>query len=235
MSNALQLLPERSFLRRIDIVAVRDLPGFIRGRHRIPSDHGRNGEQLVHSLGAETLAEEVRVVYDAAKQILGLRRRELVRAVAEGGGNVDTPQFSYVLELDLDPRDPSGARWQRRVTLLAEPDDLPPNFDEVFPVACDELVIPFVASVEHQRLDPADSFDHLVERLEDFADGHGGSVEEDEDNARASVTTTDGAHVALDLHARELSLRILGVDGVRDVMLETQRRFADLSELMVSA
>ncbi|HLT36778.1 MAG TPA: hypothetical protein VK034_10840, partial [Enhygromyxa sp.] len=103
MSLALELQPERAFLRRLDSVAITELPGFVRGRHRLPSEPGRAAEQFLHALTAGSLTDEVRTVYDAAKQLLGLRRRELVRAVAEGGGNVDAPQFRFVLELGLDP------------------------------------------------------------------------------------------------------------------------------------
>ncbi|MFO7561117.1 MAG: hypothetical protein R6X02_00635 [Enhygromyxa sp.] len=225
MSPAFTLLPERAFLRRLDSVAITELPGFVRGRHRLPSEPGRAAEQFLHTLVAATLADEVRTVYDAAKRLLGLRRRELLRAVAEGGGNVDAPQFRYVLELGLDPRDLTRALWQRQVKLLVAPDALPRVFDQVFPVACDELVIPFAQPQDRAR---AELFDELVEQLEDFAALHGGELEEDEDLGRAELTTRDRSRVALDLPSSELSLRILGVAGARELMLESRRRFADL-------
>jgi hypothetical protein len=233
MSLALELLPERAFLRRIDTVPITELPGFVRGRHRLPSEHGRAAEQFLHSLVAAALADEVRAVYEAAKQLLGLRRRELIRAVAEGGGNVDAPQFRFVLELGLDPRDVTRALWQRRVSLQVDPHALPSGFDEVFPIACDELVIPFARpGGDHAR---AELFDQLVDRLEDFAESHGGAVEEDEDRGRAGLTTRDGSRVALDLAASELSLRILGVAGARELMLESRRRFAELTGAVLRA
>jgi hypothetical protein len=73
------------------------------------------------------------------------------------------------------------------------------------------------------------SFDRVVERLEDFTQVHGGGVEEDEDAAQASLTTGDGSRIALDLGVHELSLRILGVSGCRALLLEAQRRFAELT------
>jgi hypothetical protein len=229
-ATELELLPERAFLRRLDSVAIVELPGYVRGRHRLPSEHGRAGEQFVHELVAEALADEVRAVYDAAKQLLGLRRRELVRAAADGGGNVDTPLFRFVLELGLDPRDVGRAMWQRRINLLVEPNTLPLGFDELFPVACDELVIPFTRPAGSDER--AALFDVIVERLEDFADDRGGTVEEDEDSGRAGLTTRDGSRLSLDLTGAELSVRILGVAGPRALMLETRRRFADLAELI---
>jgi hypothetical protein len=229
VSLALELRPERAFLRRLDSTPIVELPGFVRGRHRLPSEHGRAGEQFIHELAAAAVADEVRAVYDAAKRGLGLRRRELSRAVAEGGGNVDAPQFRFVLELGLDPRDATRAVWQRRVELLVEARGLPGEFDELFPVPCNELVIPFAGP----GLSGDEAlFDEIVDRLEDFAERWGGQVDEDQDRGRASVTTRDGAHAAVDLHARELGLRILGVDGVREVMLEVQRRFGELGALM---
>jgi hypothetical protein len=228
VSLALELLPDRAFLRRLDSVAITELPGFVRGRHRLPTEHGRAAEQFLHSMAAAALTDEVRSVYDAAKKLLGLRRRELVRAVAEGGGNVDAPQFRYVLDLGIDPRDVTRALWQRRIELLVDAHALPLAFDEVFPVACDELVIPFAQPHDQGR---DELFDELVERLEDFAARHGGDIDEDQDRGHAELTTRDHSRVAVDLHAGELSLRMLGVAGARELMLESQRRFSELVEL----
>ncbi|PRQ04520.1 hypothetical protein ENSA5_07510 [Enhygromyxa salina] len=231
MRLGLELQPERAFMRRLDSVEIRELPGFVRGRHRLPSQHGRAGEQLVHELGEQALGEEVRVVYDSAKLLLGLRRRQLDRAVAFGGGNVDAPQFHFVLDLGLDPADASRALWQRRVILRVGPRALPAEFDSVFPVSCDELVVPFATQADETK---SARFDRVVERLEDFADSHGGGVDEDEDEGWASLTTADGSRIALDLGAHELSLRMLGTSGSRELLVEAQRRFTDLAEPIVS-
>lgn len=226
MSLGLELQHERAFLRRLDSVAIRELPGFIRGRHRLPNEHGRAGEVLVQELAEQALAEEIRSVYDGAKRVLGLRRRQLERAIAGGGGNVDAPQFQFVLDIGQDPADLTRALWQRRVIPLVAPATLPIEFDELFLVECDELVVPIV----NPRSEGASSsFDLLVERLEDFTDLHGGSVEEDEDAARAWLTTRDGSRIALDLGASELSLRIVGVAGCRALLLEAQQRFVEIA------
>jgi hypothetical protein len=231
VSLGLQLRPERAFLRQRSAVAISDLPGFVRGRHRLPTEHGRAAEQFVHTLAEQLLADEVREVYERAKRTLGLRRRELVRAIAEGGGNVEAPQFQFALELGLDPHDCTRARWQRRVLLLRSPHALPDGFDELFPVACDELVVPF-ADVPGGV---ADTFDAIVERLEDFAERWGGDVDEDEASARASLRTRDGSRITLDLRAHELSLRLLGVSGCRALLLEAARRHAELADPIVAA
>lgn len=230
MSLGLELLPARAFLRRRSSVAITALPGFVRGRHRLPTQRGRGAEEFVHELGHTALAAEVRAVYDGAKQLFGLRRRQLQRGLAGGGGNVEAPQFRFVIELGLDPVDIGRALWVRQVALLVAPRLLPGDFDGVFPVACDELVVPFAS----QEGGGSERFDELVDRLEDFAGRFGGEVAEDEDQSHASVSTPDGSHVALDLGAGELSLRFLGVAGCREVLLEAQRRFAELAMPVVT-
>ncbi|KIG14320.1 hypothetical protein DB30_06922 [Enhygromyxa salina] len=231
MSLGLELEHERAFLRRLDSVAIRELPGFVRGRQRLPTEHGRAGDLFVQTLVEQAVGDEVRAVYDAAKRLLGLRRRQLERAIAIDGGNVEAPQFHFVIEIGLDPANIARALWQRQVIPLAAPHSLPFDFDEVFPVACDELVVP----IANPRTDgmPQD-FDLVVERLEDFAQLHGGAVEEDEDQAQASLTTSDGSRIALDLGAHELSLRMLGVSGCRALLLEAGHRFAELTGPIVS-
>ena len=232
VSLGLDLHPERAFLRRLDSVAIQALPGYVRGRHRMPSEHGRAGDEFVQVLGGDRIAQEVRAIYDSAKRLLGLRRRELTRAIDPSGGNVDAPQFQFVIELGLDPVDVTRALWQRRVALLVAPRALPLEFDDVFPVACDELVVPFARPGE--TAGPAHEFDALVERLEDFALVHGGGVDENEDQDRASLTTGDGSRIALDLGARELSVQMLGIHGCRALLLEAERRFTELAQPIVA-
>ncbi|NVB43274.1 hypothetical protein G6O69_35950 [Pseudenhygromyxa sp. WMMC2535] len=229
MKPLLELRPGQAFLRRRQGVALRDLPGFVRGQHRLPRGAGRAAEQFVHELGAEALEAEVAAVYEGAKRQLGLRRRQLARAVAEGGGNVDAPQFRFVIELELDPKDPSRALWQRRVELLVPPAQLPGGFDALFPVGCDELVIPLASSGE------AEDFDEIVEQLEDFAERWGGVVEEDDSLGLAALSTRDGSRLELDLRASELSLRMLGQEGCRELLLEAERRFAEIAGPVVAA
>ena len=233
MSLALELEPERAFLRKRSTSEIRELPGFVRGRHRLPEGSGLGAERFVRELGHAAIVDEVREVYEAAKLVLGLRRRQLERAVADGGGNVGAPQFEFAIELGLDPTHAKLARWQRSVVMLRPPMALPPEFDSVFPVACDELVVPF-AGVGHTG-SVSEEFDELVDRLEDFAERHGGGVEEDETRALACLRTPDGSRLALDLRARELSLRILGCTGCCSLLLEARRRFADLAEPIVLA
>jgi hypothetical protein len=127
----------------------------------------------------------------------------------------------------VDPGDITCALWQRRVVLLVGPTKLPGDFDEVFPVDCDEVVVPFVAGEV--------SFDTLVDRLEDFAELHGGEVTEEEANGSARLATRDGSRIVLDLVAGELSLGFVGVTGCRELLLEAQRRHADLAGPIVSA
>jgi hypothetical protein len=226
VSLGLELQHGRAFLRRLDSVAIPELPGYVRARHRLPNEHGRAGDLLVQTLAEQTLTDEVRVVYEAAKRLLGLRRRELQRAVAGGGGNVDAPQFQFVIDIGQDPAHVARALWQRRVIPLVAPRVLPIEFDAMFPIDCDELVVP----IANPRTDgePTD-FDSIVERLEDFTQIHGGGVEEDEDQARATLTTRDGSRIALDLSTHELSLRMLGVAGCRALLIEAAHRFEELA------
>lgn len=234
MSLDFELQPEHAFLRHRRSVAIVELPGYVRGRHRhrLPKGQGRVSESFIHELGGEALEDEVREIYAASKQRLGLRRRQLSQAIAAGGGNVEAPQFQFAIELGPDPRDLARALWQRRVMLLVSPRALPPDFDALFPVGTDELVVPLAEDA--RALEPGEHFDDLVDRLEDFAEQHGGRVEEDEASGCASLMTGDGSRIALDLIDRELSLQILGIDGCRALLLEAERRFATLAAPIVA-
>lgn len=236
MSLDLELRPERAFLCRRESVAVQRMPGFERGRHRLPVTPGPGGDAFVRRLGAEDLAEEVRAVYDNSKQLLRLRRRQLQRAIADDGGNVDAPQFRFAIEVAVDRDDPRCALWQRQIVLLVGLAELPSAFDHVFPTPCDELVIPFAWTGAPAQADRGETtFDVVVDRLEDFAELHGGAVREDEERGRAVLTTPDGSQIEIDLPSAQLRLRILGHDGCVELLREAERRFASLARPVLAA
>lgn len=215
----LELHAARAFLRRRTSVAIRELPGFVRGRHRVPSERGVAAERFVQELGRGLIEAEIAGLYATCKRELGLRRRQLVQASADGGGNLDTPLFRYLVELGQDPRDPSRACFRRELRLLAAPHELPLAFDAMFPVALDELVVPFSGTRD---------YDELVERLEDFAERYGGVVEEHEAERSARLLAREGSELGLDLEQGELSVRVRGCEGALALLGEAQRRFAGL-------
>lgn len=215
----LELHAARAFLRRRTSVAIRELPGFVRGRHRIPSELGVAAERFVQQLGRGVIEDEIATLYATCKRELGLRRRQLVQASADGGGNLDTPVFRYLVEIGQDPRDPTRACFRRELRLLAAPLELPHGFDAMFPVALDELVVPFTGTRD---------YDEVVERLEDFAERFGGVVEEHELERRACLVAREGSELGLDLGQGELSVRVRGCEGALALLDEAQRRFAGL-------
>lgn len=221
----LELHPERAFLRRRDVQPVRDLPGFIRGRHRIPSDLGVANERFVHDLGNPMIAEEIAILYANTKRTLALRRKQIIQAAADGGGNLDTPQFRYLIELGQDHGDPSQAAWRRELRLLVEPSTLPREFDAMFPKPLDELVVPF-SGVSLTRVQ---LFDLVVERLEDFAESCGGEVDEREVEGRARLIGREGSRIEFDIERRELGLRVHGYEGALALLGEAERRFPGLT------
>jgi hypothetical protein len=223
-TGPLELHPERAFLRRRQSLAIRELPGFIRGRHRIPNELGVAAERFIHELGTPGIADEIATIYAAAKRSLGLRRKQIVQASADGGGNVDAPQFRYLVELGQDTQDPASASWRRELRLLVSPRELPPEFDAMFPWPLDELIVPFSGP----GLTRAQLFDLVVERLEDFADRCGGEVQEHETEGRAELVGSEGSRLEFDLERGELGLRVQGCEGALALLGEARRRFPGL-------
>jgi hypothetical protein len=222
---SLELHTERAFLRRRDVQPIRDLPGFIRGRHRIPSELGVAAERFIHELGNPAITDEIATLYTATKRTLALRRKQIIQASADGGGNLDAPQFRYLIELVQDRSDPAQAEWRRELRLLVAPSVLPQDFDAMFPKPLDELVVPF-SGVSLTRVE---LFDLVVERLEDFAESCGGEVDEREIEGRARLIGREGSRIEFDIERGELGLRVHGYEGALALLSEADRRFPGLS------
>lgn len=223
-TGPLELHIERAFLRRRESVPIRDLPGFLRGRHRIPAELGVGAERFIHELGTPMIVDEIATIYAAAKRSLGLRRKQIAQGCSDGGGNVDAPQFRYAIEIGQDTSDPTCASWLRELRLQVPAEDLPAEFDAMFPRPLDELIVPFSGP----GLTRAQLFDLVVERLEDYADRCGGEVEDREAAGRAWLIGSEGSRLEFDLERGELGLRVQGCEGALSLLGEARRRFPGL-------
>ncbi|MGB1274593.1 MAG: hypothetical protein ACPG77_02495 [Nannocystaceae bacterium] len=105
-----QAVPEQHILPRGRLVLVaqtasqvRDLPGFDRRYHRIPTAVTEASSGFVSAIGATARSELLAQVRGRLRQCFGYRRRQLKL----GESHIATPDFEYYLEHQLDPEDPS--------------------------------------------------------------------------------------------------------------------------------
>lgn len=193
----IRLRNNSEYLEGTETGAIRELGGFQRGIHKIPTQLSASADSWCHRLLAERVAEELQELYQSARDALGARRKDLRKEEEQGSGDLDTPAFRYIVETGQNPDDPAQYFIKRRLELRQGWAAHRAAIDELFGNEFQQLV------VEFESMD--DTFDDLVERLEDIRDQQGGDVKDDDRRKRVSYRR-ESATFTFDLRRRRLEI-----------------------------
>ncbi len=166
------------YLESVETGSIRQLPGFRRGTHHVPTNLNAAADGWCRQLLSERIAEELQGLYASARTELGVRRRDLRKEEEDGAGDLDTPAFRFNIETGQNPDDHTEYYIKRRLELRqgwqAHREAIEALFGDDF-----EHVV-----VEFESID--DTFDDLVDRLEDIAEAQGGNIDDDDRSQRIS-------------------------------------------------
>ncbi|MGR9281434.1 caspase family protein [Rhizobium johnstonii] len=193
----IRLRNQSEYLEGIETGAIRQLDGFQRGFHTVPTQLSDSADNWCHRMLTARIAEELQELYQNARAALGVRRRDLRKEEEEGAGDLDTPAFRYIIESGQNPEDPAEYYIRRRLELRQGWASHRDAIDELFRNEFQLLV------VEFESMD--DTFDDLVDRLEDICDEQGGGVEDDDRHKRVSYRR-DGVTFTFDLRKKRLEI-----------------------------
>lgn len=209
----IKLRNNSEFLEGTETGAIRQLDGFQRGFHKVPTHLSDSAESWCHRLLADRVAEELQDLYERARAASKARRKDLRKEEDEGAGGLDTPAFRYSVVTGQNPDDPAEYIIRRRLELRQGWPDHRAVIDELFGNEFDRLVIEF------ESMDG--TFDSLVEKLEDIQDDQGGEVHDD-DRAKRATYERDGVTFTFDLKKRRLEISF-GQSGALELVDSAQR------------
>jgi len=195
----------------IETRSFQNLPGFNKARkHTVPDSVNGSADHWAQRLLAEEVEEELQTIYDNAKRILNLRRREVKLSSETGEGSVDTEQFRFEVLSGQSTGDPSEVYLRREVVLRVLPSALPDDFDDIFPEPVDCVVVPFDA--------PEGFYDELADALEEIEFSGGGRFEEDKSSKALTLTLSAGATLFFDTLNRTMTITPPAASGCLGVL-----------------
>lgn len=184
-----------AYLRSKDNGPIKSLPGFEKKRgHFIPDYHSSKVTEFVQRLLAEKIQSESKEVYDRAKSILKLKRKQISRNFYEVSANVDCELFRIEWKSEQNPQNPAEYLLTRIVKLRAQLPQLPDDFDEIFPVEPDEFVIPIRGKL---------NFDYIADQFEALSDEIDGTFDEDEDRGIVCIKSNEETWFTVNLQSNE--------------------------------
>jgi hypothetical protein len=210
----IKLRNNSEFLEGTETGAIRQLEGFQRRIHKVPTQISDSAGSWCHRLLKDRVAEELQDLYERARAAFNARRKDLRKEEDDGAGDLDTPAFRYSIETGQNPEDPAEYIIRRRLELRQGWPDHRAAIDELFGTEFDRLVIAF------ESMD--DTFDSLVEKLEDIQREQGGDVRDDDRSQRVTYKR-DGISFTFDLRKRRLEITF-GQSGALE-LVDAARQF----------
>ena len=186
---------------------VKDLTDW-RKSFAVPPAATASAKKFVARVAGPDVQADLDAVLARCRDELGYRRKDVTAsAESDGTGALHTPDFEYMVTVELDADDPSQVVWVRDVTGFTDPGFVRgPGFAAVFGPRFDRLVFEFTRPVDVPG---------LVDRLED--------------------DPPDGLRVGVGADDDECEISLLGFAGrivVRPGVLEVRGRAGDSAGLL---
>ncbi|HET6573416.1 MAG TPA: hypothetical protein VFG68_07430 [Fimbriiglobus sp.] len=201
---------------------VKDLTNW-RKTFDLPDNARPSAKKFVARVATADVKADLDEVYEAARDRLGYKRKDLDAATGpDGFGVLRTPDFEYTVTAALDVEDPTRVAWRREVGGFADPGFVRgPGFDAVFGKLFDQLVFEFAVPVDVEA---------LVDRLEDRPP-KGVKVRVASDGHSCDVTLAGFAgRVTVDRHTLTVRGRAGDSAGLLDQFLAFLRTVGPLGE-----
>ena len=181
---------------------VKNLTGFQKN-FKVPEAATPSAQKWTYRMAADDLRAQVEETYNALREHLGFKRKDLESTVGSDGlGFIRTPSFDFTVSVSLDPDDPTSVIWRREVSQVSDPDVLRADgFRRVFGNALDTLQFDFERPIDVEE---------LVDRIED--DPPPGVKVRVASDASACDVTVQG--FAGRIHVERATLRVEGPPGL---------------------
>jgi len=180
--------------------SVKNLSGFNKKAHRVPSGHSAATNQFVKKTAWSEIKDDLSEVYQRVKDVFGLRRSEITKDDSEGdaSGSIDCEYFRYSVEAEQNPNEDGEFRIVRQLVLRESDQRVVDRCQRVFGTRVNRLVI----EVGSSQWD----YDELVSRFEQFEQNLGGDLQEDDDTGIIRYEAEDGETLQIEVYEGRILL-----------------------------
>jgi hypothetical protein len=129
---------KRVLFRADETGDIRKLSGFKRGFHHIPKDVSDAAAGFVGRIAVDEISKDLERMFAKLKDSFSYKRKDLdVRGPRDGGGTIDTPQFTYSISITQNPEAEAEYLLEREITNIKDSavvysDEFNEAFDGVF-------------------------------------------------------------------------------------------------------
>jgi hypothetical protein len=141
-----------SFVSEID-GSVKSLPGFIKGRHRVPSIINSSTDSFIKTIGHKLIQDEISEISQELQKYLKYPRAILKASAYSGSGSIETPDFDYDINIYQSEEDPEMYILSRKLEYIKNPEIINnPFFNQIFSSTFDNLKLSVNKSINISKL-----------------------------------------------------------------------------------
>lgn len=152
--------------------------------HFAPTAHSKRSEEYIQNAFLDNVGEELQTVYQGAKDVFNLRRKEITKDNQSGNGQLNNAIFNFDIKVTQAEHNPAFAKFSREIELLDKDNTLLSQIDDVFPYHFNKIF--FNCPLEEK------DYDDIVNQFENLADRDNGRLEDDDRMHLISYYTIDG-------------------------------------------
>ncbi len=163
---------------------VKSLPGFKKGFHRVPNSQHKSADSFIKDCGAKIVNDEIHEIADQIKEKLNYKRKELEVSPEGSTRSINTPDFTYSMEIYQSDEDPGDYILLRKLE----------GFSNSSAILEDELNSIFSNYFEKLEFDLPNSINvkKLIDRIEGFDDDSPISVNYNHADTSTCTVSIDG-------------------------------------------
>lgn len=189
----------------------KSLPGFTwKKGHSAPVSHTARANSWAQELLADEISDELQTIYSNVRKLLKIKSSSISKEVVDGGGSIDTDLFRFELMAGQNEDDASKATVRRTLVLRVPPNELPAQFDDVFPVPLKTCELP-MPGIKGQ-------FSALVDQFDDMLDDMDAELDEDPTSGLITVTTSTRDSVRFDTTRERITFQLSATKGCVDML-----------------
>lgn len=175
-----------------EIDLVRNLPGFQKGYHKVPTNRTSATENFIKDKGAAIIENEVTELSVQIKEQLGYKRTEISSNLDKGVGSVETPDFDYFIEIGQSDSDPAKYVVVRTLENVSNSNvTAGEKFNEIFSEHFDRLVF---------RLPKAINIESLIDKIE--------SIQDSSIKVKYNPTNLDSCRILIEGFSHEILVHV---------------------------
>lgn len=179
--------------------SVKNLPGFQKGFHKVPTYVGSSPRKFIQEIGAKIIEDEISEISKEIKRALSYRRTELKVSVYDGGGSVTTPHFDYNISISQSEDDAGEYIVVRSLENFKDNEVvLNPEFNKVFSRHFDRLNFELNNSID---------IEELIDKIESFPNDSPISVDYDSTNLSNCKIIIEGLDYEIYVDVDSISIR----------------------------